>query len=63
MLSQVQAPLLAVLRISPDFRPALEPLQRMAAQLAASDPAAARALMQALAEIQAQGAQTGQSER
>jgi len=63
MLAQVQAPLLAVLRISPDFRPALEPLQRMAAQLAASDPAAARALMQALAEIQAQGAQTGQSER
>jgi spermidine synthase len=48
MLSQVREPLLAVLRISPDFRPAREPLLRMASALARSDAASADAL---LAEI------------
>jgi len=45
MLSQVREPLLAVLRISPDFRPAYDPLLRMASALARTDPAAARALL------------------
>jgi spermidine synthase len=45
MLAQVQAPLLAVLRTSPDFRPAYTPLLGMAAALANEDPAAAQALL------------------
>jgi spermidine synthase len=50
MLSQVREPLLAVLRRSPDFRPAYDPLLRIAAAIAPSDREAARAL---LAELQA----------
>lgn len=53
MLAQVQGPLLAVLQTSPDFRPAFDPLQRMAQQLQHSDPAAAQALEQALAAVEA----------
>jgi len=53
MLAQVQEPLLAVLQTSPDFRPAFDPLQRMAQQLRRSDPAAAQALLDRLADIQA----------
>jgi spermidine synthase len=49
MLRVVREPLLQVLRISPDFRPAYEPLRRMAAALGESDPAAGRALMDELA--------------
>ena len=45
MLSQVREPLLAVLHISPDFRPAYDPLLRMAAALARVDAPAARALL------------------
>jgi spermidine synthase len=45
MLSQVREPLLSVLRISPDFRPAHDPLLRMATALAQSDPIAAHALL------------------
>lgn len=52
MLAQVQAPLLAVLRTSPDFRPAREPLVRMAQQLARSEPERARELMRALDALQ-----------
>jgi spermidine synthase len=52
MLLQVQAPLLSVLRISPDFRPAYDPLLRMAAALERSDRPAARALLDALARAQ-----------
>jgi spermidine synthase len=52
MLAQVRAPLLSVLRISPDFRPAYDPLLRMATHLAARDVDAARALLVQLAEIQ-----------
>lgn len=52
MLSQVREGLLGVLRISPDFRPASEPLQKMAAALNERDPAAARALLAELARVQ-----------
>ena len=37
MLAQVREPLLSVLRISPDFRPAYDPLLRMATALARGD--------------------------
>ena len=53
MLTQVREPLLAVLRESPDFRPAAEPLRRMAAALAERDPEAARALLLELQRLQA----------
>ncbi len=52
MLAQVREPLLSVLRVSPDFRPAYDPLVRMAGALAASDEPAARALLTALVRIQ-----------
>jgi spermidine synthase len=45
MLAQVHEPLLAVLRTSPDFRPAYDPLLRMATALARTDVPAARALL------------------
>jgi spermidine synthase len=48
MLAQVREPLLGVLHTSPDFRPAREPLLRMAQALAASDPPAAQALLREL---------------
>ena len=53
LLAQVREPLLAVLRISPDFRPARDPLQRMALALQPSDPVAAPALLEALARVDA----------
>ncbi|HWH80991.1 MAG TPA: fused MFS/spermidine synthase [Burkholderiaceae bacterium] len=49
MLAQVRAPLLEVLRLSADFRPAYDPLLQMAAALAPNDPAAAHALAHELA--------------
>jgi spermidine synthase len=49
MLSQVREPLLSILRISPDFRPAYDPLLRMGAALGRIDAPAGRAL---LAELQ-----------
>jgi spermidine synthase len=52
MLAQVRAPLLSVLNISPDFRPAYDPLLRMAAALARTDASAARALLSALKQAQ-----------
>jgi spermidine synthase len=48
----VREPLLGVLRISPDFRPAYEPLLRMASVLGERDPAAAQALRADLARLQ-----------
>ncbi|HEY8878949.1 MAG TPA: spermidine synthase, partial [Roseateles sp.] len=51
MLARVGPPLLAVLRQSPDFQPAAEPLRRLAQALAPRDPAAARELLDALARI------------
>jgi spermidine synthase len=52
MLQQVQQPLLQVLRLSPDFRPAYDPLLRMALALAPSQPDAARPLLAALMNVQ-----------
>ncbi len=52
MLAQVRAPLLAVLRISPEFRPAYDPLLRMATALGRSDPPAATALLNELMHAQ-----------
>lgn len=52
MLAQVRDPLLDVLRISPDFRPAYDPLLRMAVESARSDPAQSRALLAELERIQ-----------
>ncbi|MDP3872201.1 MAG: fused MFS/spermidine synthase [Methyloversatilis sp.] len=52
MLAQVGQPLLDVLAISPDFRPAYDPLLRMSLALARIDADAARSLLQALARLQ-----------
>jgi spermidine synthase len=52
MLAQVQEPLLEVLRTSPDFRPAYDPLLRLAGALVHSDPDAARALLVELRRVQ-----------
>jgi spermidine synthase len=52
MLSQVREPLLAALRTSADFRPAYDPLLRMADALAGVDAAAGRALLRELADLQ-----------
>jgi spermidine synthase len=52
MLAQVREPLLGVLRISPDFRPAYDPLLSMATALARSDVEGARALLAELARAQ-----------
>lgn len=53
MLAQVREPLLSILHISPDFRPAYDPLLKMAAALARTDVAAARALLIELTRAQA----------
>ncbi|WP_232831258.1 fused MFS/spermidine synthase [Peristeroidobacter agariperforans] len=52
MLAQVREPLLEVLHISPGFRPAYDPLVRMAAALAGKDSAAARSLLSELQQVQ-----------
>lgn len=52
MLAQVQQPLLDVLQTSPDFRPAYDPLLRMAQALARIDPAAGRSLLGELQRVQ-----------
>jgi len=52
MLSQVREPLLSVLQISPDFRPAYDPLLRMAATLGRIDAPAGRALLTELQQAQ-----------
>ncbi|MBI3349958.1 MAG: spermidine synthase [Burkholderiales bacterium] len=51
MLTRVGPTLLAVLRRSPDFQPAAEPLRRLAQALAPNDPAAAQRLLASLAGI------------
>jgi spermidine synthase len=48
MLQRVQAPLLGLVRQSPEFRPACEPLVAMARALRDSDPARAQAIATAL---------------
>jgi spermidine synthase len=45
MLAQVQLPLLAILRTSPDFRPAYDPLLNLARALARADVPSARSLL------------------
>jgi spermidine synthase len=52
MLAQVRGPLLAVLATSPDFRPAYDPLLRMALAVRATDPSAARDLLLRLQQLQ-----------
>jgi spermidine synthase len=52
MLAQVREPLLRVLHISPDFRPAYDPLVRMAVALAQTDASGARALLTELSQTQ-----------
>lgn len=52
MLAQVRDPLLSVLRTSPEFRPAYDPLLRMAMALSRVDSAGARALLTQLQEVQ-----------
>jgi len=52
MLAQARGPLLAVLRISPQFRFAYDPLLAMAGALARSDVPAARALLAEMVSIQ-----------
>jgi spermidine synthase len=52
MLAQVREPLLSTLRISPDFRPAYDPLVSMATALAGSNVPDARALLVELTRIQ-----------
>ncbi len=52
MLAQVREPLLSVLRISPEFRPAYDPLLAMARALARSDASSARSLLGELQRLQ-----------
>lgn len=52
MLETVREPLLAVLRTSPDFRPAFDPLLQMATALAEFDPVVARTLLTELQRLQ-----------
>lgn len=52
MLAQVREPLLDVLRISPDFRPAYDPLLGMATALARTDRVGAQQLLSALQQAQ-----------
>ncbi len=52
MLEQIRGPLLGVLSVSPDFRPAYDPLLSLATALARTDPAATRALLGELQRLQ-----------
>ena len=52
MLAQVREPLLSTLRISPDFRPAYDPLLQMALALSHTDTSSARVLLAELAQAQ-----------
>jgi spermidine synthase len=57
MLAQVQEPLLSALQLSPDFRPAYDPLLQMARALAVVDRPAARELAGRLILIRPEDAQ------
>ncbi len=61
MLAQVRDPLLSVLRISPDFRPAYDPLLMMATALARTDSAGAAALLAELSAMQPARAEAAQA--
>ncbi|WP_431289241.1 fused MFS/spermidine synthase [Roseateles chitinivorans] len=52
MLAQVGGPLLEAVRLSPDFRPAYDPLLQMAVALAPRDAATARRVLTALRDAQ-----------
>jgi len=52
LLARIGGPLLGLLRASPDFRPAYDPLLQMATALAASDAPQAAALLDTLIAIQ-----------
>ncbi|MDC8770359.1 fused MFS/spermidine synthase [Roseateles albus] len=52
MLTQVEQPLFEVLQLSPDFRPAYDPLLRMAQAMAGSDPVRAKQLLSKLQRLQ-----------
>ena len=52
MLAQVRAPLLDIVRMSPDFRPAYDPLLNMARALGSVDRAQAEGLLDALIQAQ-----------
>lgn len=60
MLAQVRGPLMEVLHLSPDFRPAYDPLVRMAAALASMDAVAARSLLSELQQVQPDRAEAAQ---
>ena len=60
MLAQVREPLLQVLRVSADFRPAYDPLLAMAQALAAQQPTDARALLSELARLAPQRTEASQ---
>jgi len=60
MLAQVREPLLSVLRISPDFRPAYDPLLAMSRALVRTDAGAARALLGELSRLQPARAEASQ---
>jgi spermidine synthase len=63
MLARVREPLLAALRISPEFRPAYDPLLAMALEVARSDPVTARALLAELHEVQPARPEAGEALR
>lgn len=63
MLAQVRGPLLSVLRISPDFRPAYDPLLRMAQGIAPVDSTAARELLSQLEREQPARPEAGEALR
>jgi len=52
MLAQVREPLLEVMRLSPEFRPAYDPLLQMAVALGRTDAPGARALLTELTRLQ-----------
>ena len=63
MLAKVREPLLSVLRASPDFRPAYDPLLRMAVALGRNDAAEARVLLLELQHAQPLRPEAGQALR
>jgi spermidine synthase len=63
MLAQVRAPLFTVLRTSPDFRPAYDPLLQLATALARTNVPAARVLLTELQQAQPLRPEAGQALR
>jgi spermidine synthase len=61
MLDQLQGPLLALLRASPDFRPALDALLSLSSAIASSDPGRAREILAALQLLYPQDGQIAQA--